>query len=375
MPSLLIVSFSNISADSRVLRQISALSHDFTVHTVGYGPVPPGSTTHLQVPSSHSLLTKIVGLLLLLTRRFDLFFKRWFNNHLVNPFIVQLNPAVTILNDVTAWPIASTLTPGTSILDAHEYSLMELSDQLIWSLFLKPFKTWCASHASLAAYNFSVEQHLCTLWSQFSGRPFLLLPNSSSYAPPLVHSHSTSSNIRVLHHGVAHPSRRIEHMIEAIYLAGPTFQGTFLLNGSDRRYLQRLRQLSSSLSSKILPPIPQEDLISYGSSFDLAILSIYPSNLNYKYCLPNKLFQFIQSRLPIVCGPTPSISKLVQQYEIGVVAADFTPASLAKALKTVTPASLSTMRANLEIAAADLCWENDQVPLVNAARSITLLRP
>ena len=128
--------------------------------------------------------------------------------------------------------------------------------------------------------------------------------------------------------------------------------------------------ISFSLSLRDFASVLQQDLISIGATFDIAILSIYPSNLNYAYCLPNKLYQFIQSRLPIVCGPTPSIAAIVRKYDIGVVAEDFSAAALAAAMQTLTPLRLKQMRQNLELAARELCWDQDQKLLVEAVNAV-----
>jgi glycosyltransferase involved in cell wall biosynthesis len=128
--------------------------------------------------------------------------------------------------------------------------------------------------------------------------------------------------------------------------------------------------LSRICNCDILPPINQDHLIARGADFDVAILSIYPSNLNYQYCLPNKLYQFIQSRLPIVCGPTPAIAAIVHDYQIGVVAEDFTAAALASALQSLTSRRLEHMRINLERAARELSWDRDQQILIEAVHSV-----
>ena len=124
---------------------------------------------------------------------------------------------------MTSWPLARLLPQGISKLVAHEYSPNELSDSFLWVLFLKPFKLWCSKFAHLGVTRFCVEQHLCDLWYRFSGCDFQLLPNSSAFTPAPKPTNAISKPIRVLHHGVAHPSRRIELMVEAIALAGPSF--------------------------------------------------------------------------------------------------------------------------------------------------------
>ena len=49
-PRILVISFSPIHRDSRVLREISALAHHGRVTTVGYGTQPAGSAEHLRIP-------------------------------------------------------------------------------------------------------------------------------------------------------------------------------------------------------------------------------------------------------------------------------------------------------------------------------------
>jgi hypothetical protein len=102
-----------------------------------------------------------------------------------------------------------------------------------------------------------------------------------------------------------------------------------------------------------------------------SLISIYPSNLNYQYCLPNKLFQCIQARLPIVCGPTPSIANIVQSFGIGVVASDFSPLALGKAIDRVLALSYDDLLINLENAAATLCWDRDQNILMSSVDELS----
>jgi glycosyltransferase involved in cell wall biosynthesis len=370
LPSVAIISFSPIYSDSRVLRQIQALGSLYQVYSIGYGPRPCCTASHLRIPSNHNWWSKLCGLSLLLSRRFDLFYDFWFMARSINTFVAAHNIQAVILNDVTAWPLLRHLPKDISILDAHEFSPLELSDQLVWRLSLAPFKIWCSRFASNGSWHFCVEPNLCILWERFTGCRFYLLPNSAPYSSHRVPRLKDPGVVRVLHHGVAHPSRRLELMLEAITTLGPAYSGTFLLTGSDSRYLSRLRKLATASNCVILPPVPPDELISEGYNYDLAILSIYPSNINYEYCLPNKLYQFIQSRLPIVCGPTPSIAAIVRQYDIGVVADDFTAPALARALKSMTPQRLGQMRLNLDRAARELCWERDQHILLDAVQAM-----
>lgn len=50
-PKVLVLSFSRIATDARVLKQVTLLSQDFDVTTCGHGPTPPGVVEHVEVPS------------------------------------------------------------------------------------------------------------------------------------------------------------------------------------------------------------------------------------------------------------------------------------------------------------------------------------
>src|SRR5690606_29163753 len=70
LPRALVVSFSPIERDSRVLRQLSVVRGYAHVTTVGYGPRPEGSDVHLEIPAdAPSLPQTPAGVLRLATRR------------------------------------------------------------------------------------------------------------------------------------------------------------------------------------------------------------------------------------------------------------------------------------------------------------------
>ena len=63
-PNILVISFSDIQRDARLLRQLSVVKDFGHVTTLGYGKQPEGSDEHLQVPSElPSLPQTIPGVL------------------------------------------------------------------------------------------------------------------------------------------------------------------------------------------------------------------------------------------------------------------------------------------------------------------------
>lgn len=355
--SVLVISFSDISSDSRVLRQINLLSASYNIFSIGYGQKPKNSCFHLQVPRLN-FIEKLFAFFFLQLRVYDLFYSLFARTSSIIRFIEGYSFSAVILNDSTSWPLVRLFGDSRVIVDAHEYTPGELSDNLVWKFLFRPFKFWCCEFASYADTCFCVDPYLCRLWSDFSGRPFKLLMNASPYNQDYIDNHSNFRYpLRIVHHGVSHPSRRIQNMILAIGMVPDRFYGTFLLVNTSLKYSQSLRTLASLSNSVIVPPVAESQLIQTLSRYDMAIISIYPSNVNYQFCLPNKFFQCVQARLPMVVGPTPSIAYYVNHYGIGVVADDFTPEGLARALNTITPPMLIHMKQNLSNAARELSWD------------------
>jgi hypothetical protein len=94
--------------------------------------------------------------------------------------------------------------------------------------------------------------------------------------------------------------------------------------------------------------------------YDIGVFLLPPVNFNYENTLPNKLFDFIQARLGVAIGPTPEMASIVNQYSIGVVSEEFTPASLAKKLNALTAEQVAAFKTNAGVAAKELNAERNE---------------
>lgn len=85
-------------------------------------------------------------------------------------------------------------------------------------------------------------------------------------------------------------------------------------------------------------------------------------SLNYKYGLPNKIFDYIQASVPIVCSPLQEIVKIIDNYTVGVVLENNNELSLANLINELinNHEYLSKLSNNCTIAANELNWENEE---------------
>ena len=58
-------------------------------------------------------------------------------------------------------------------------------------------------------------------------------------------------------------------------------------------------------------------LLEYTVSADFGIATIEDSCLSYRYCLPNKLFEYIMARIPTLCSNLPAMKEVIEKYGTG----------------------------------------------------------
>lgn len=75
--------------------------------------------------------------------------------------------------------------------------------------------------------------------------------------------------------------------------------------------------------------MPYTTLMSLTSLANCGVTLDKPSNLNYLYSLPNKLFDYIKAGIPILASDLPEVSKIVKEYNIGLIVKNHDPEEIA----------------------------------------------
>ena len=90
-------------------------------------------------------------------------------------------------------------------------------------------------------------------------------------------------------------------------------------------------------------------------------ISIEENNgLSYYYSLPNKISDYIQSRVPVVVSDFPEMKNIVETFGVGEVIKDHSPQHLADQLNAVLINGKASYLHRLNTAADELCWENEE---------------
>ena len=121
------------------------------------------------------------------------------------------------------------------------------------------------------------------------------------------------------------------------------------------------------LSDRIifLDMMPWNELMKYTRSADAGLSLDKDTNLNYRFSLPNKLFDYISAGIPVIAGKLPEVAGIINKYGCGIIIPEITPEAICDALSTLKndPELLNKLRQNAVNASEDLSWEKESEKL------------
>lgn len=175
----------------------------------------------------------------------------------------------------------------------------------------------------------------------------------------------------IIYQGALNIGRGIETAIKAVKF----LENTALLIAGKGYFEKDLKELvkKENLQDKVifLGSMSPQDLHRYTCMADLGFSLEEHLGLNYYYALPNKLFDYIQAKIPVLVSNLPEMAAIVNNYQIGEVAHNREPQQLAKQFYDMlhNKEKRANWNKNLPIAAQELCWENEKERLIEVYRS------
>ena len=108
-----------------------------------------------------------------------------------------------------------------------------------------------------------------------------------------------------------------------------------------------------------------DELKHYTANADFGLSLDKPSNLNYVYSLPNKVFDYIHVGVPIVASNLPEVRKIIEKYKVGMCVSEIKPIKIAKTIKELiqNKPQLKQWETNSIFASLQLNWQKESEKL------------
>ncbi len=136
-----------------------------------------------------------------------------------------------------------------------------------------------------------------------------------------------------------------------------------------------LEELVSTYSKKnehiyLRKAVQPAEVIQYAASADIGVSIIENNCLSYTYCLPNKLFEYTMAGIPTIVSDLPEMRRVVDAYKIGLAIPAKANSELKNVLRQIDEIPADEMQGNLNKAARDLNWENQEKYYIDIVKDV-----
>lgn len=361
MKKILIMANSNVSKDPRPKRMLNLLKDEYDVSVYAVHANYQESKTYI-INQPHSGLIKKIAMFLSVFLKIHYFRKNQLLKDL--PTFKRKKWNLVIAHDLEMLPLAFKLSENV-IFDAREYYPKQFEEQTKWKYYNQAFNIYlCKNYLHKCQKVITVSPGLSAAYDKAFSIQSMVQMSLPNYKALEINEINTP--VKIIHHGISNRSRKIENMIELATYLGNRFHITLMLIPSDKIYYDELKALCNDKDNvEIIQPVNFDEIIPTLTTYDIGLFYYEPTNFNIKYCLPNKLFEYIQARLCLAIGPNPDMKFIVESENIGVVSDSFSVENLAYKIKQLSNEDIMKYKQNSANIAKKYSYEHDKTRIIN----------
>lgn len=294
-------------------------------------------------------------------------FYAFFNLRLWLKLLLGKKPDLIISNDLDTLPaclLVSRIRKIPLIYDSHE--LFTQVPELIHRRAVQRIWLWIEGMClPRLRYALTVSFSIATIYRRLYGVPFRVVRNTPEKISSQVLKEARErkqESPMIIYQGALNVGRGLELLIDSMLYLDNT---QLLIAGSgDIEEDLKLRVDEKGLDKRVVfkGRMQPADLLRLTAQADLGISLEEDLGLNYRYALPNKLFDYIQCRVPVLCSSLPEMARIVESYGVGVCTLEKDPEKLAGIIRYMLKERQGgSWKEALEKAAEELCWEKESV--------------
>jgi len=274
--------------------------------------------------------------------------------------------------------LVSKLRSCKLVFDSHEYftELPELEGRGMVKHFWKGLEKWIVPKLRYAC---TVNESLADIFKNAYGTDFKVvrnLPYQHADVQEYTTPEWTKGKHLILYQGSVNIGRGLEMMIDIVkdlsdYVFIIAGTGDILNTLKEKVQAEDLQQ-KVILTGRLSPG----RLRSLTNQADIGISLEQNLGLNYYFALPNKIFDYIQAGIPVLCSDFPEMRNIVLKYKIGRFVASSDKNEVRKAILEMIENKQDSLmwKQNSEKASVELSWENEQKVLIELINSTGIFK-
>jgi glycosyltransferase involved in cell wall biosynthesis len=163
-----------------------------------------------------------------------------------------------------------------------------------------------------------------------------------------------------------------EELIDAVNIS----DGVALMVAGSGDVVPHLKQMVKELKIEhkvtFIPPVSWELLMKYTKSADVGMCLEKDTNLNYRFSLANKLFDYISAGKPVIASDIPEVRKIVRENNCGIIIPTVSPEEIIKALLELKKNRdlLTELTNNAVTVSGSINWERESLKVTELYNSI-----
>lgn len=269
--------------------------------------------------------------------------------------------------------VISKITGSKLIFDSHEYftETPELTHRPVVQKVWKVIESYCVPRINSLI---TVNESIANLFKKKYDKEFKVIRNIPKRVESLKFKTKAElglpedRKIILLQGAGINIDRGTEELIEAMQFVDKNHL-LLIIGSGDVIDILKERSIELQLYDQIrfIPKQALEDLYQYTRHADLGLSIDKDTNINYRFSLPNKIFDYIHAEVPILSTRLVEIERIIVTYKIGDFIESHQIKHLAEKLNYMLSDDylLRKWKANTQRAKEVLNWEKEELLLID----------
>lgn len=274
------------------------------------------------------------------------------------------------LDTLLASYLASSLKQSKLVYDSHEYftGVPEIINRPFVKSTWESIEKWIFPKLKVI---YTVNDSIANLYRNKYGKELKVIRNVSK-KPEQKETKTRAElglpqnqNIIILQGSGINVDRGAEEAVQAMRYVD---NALFLIIGSGDVIVtlkEMVTEMNISDKVRFLGKLPYDEMMQFTRNADLGITLDKDTNINYRYSLPNKVFDYIQAGIPVLASNLVEVANVIKTYNVGDIVESHEPKAIAQIMTEMLgdEDKRAVWKKNLKLAADELCWENESIKL------------